>query len=93
MAEPAPKTVDDGVVAVASGQALAAGLSGDLLQARELCLGLACGAVDRATEGVVTGAGRFMSVGAAESIAGAPASPFGIQKGVAILHQALAQPS
>ncbi len=77
VAEPAPETVDGGVVTVAGGQAFATSVPGDLLQACELCLGLACGTVDQTTEGVITGAERFVvPMCAAEPIAGGPPAPF-----------------
>nr|CCA79573.1 hypothetical protein BDB_60185 [blood disease bacterium R229] len=91
VAEPAAKEIHRITVAVAGRQAFAAGLPGDLLQARELCLGLARRAVDQETEGMGAGAGCFMPVGAAEPIAGGPASPFVVKEGVALLCQALAQ--
>lgn len=91
VAEPATKAVCVAAFAIAGGQAFATRVPGDLPQARELCLGLACGAADQTTEGVVTGAGRFMPMCAAKPIAGVPAVPFVVQKGVAFLRQALAQ--
>lgn len=76
MAELATKAVCVTALAVAGGQPFATSLPGDLLQARELYLGLACGTVDQTTEGVVAGAGRFMPMCAAEPIAGGSAAPF-----------------
>lgn len=74
VAEPATKAVRVGDFAVAGGQALAAGLPGDLLQAPELCIGRACGAVDQDAEHAGTVAGHFVPVCAAEPIAGALAT-------------------
>ncbi len=82
VAEAATKAVSGSAVAVAGGRTFAAGLPDDLLQACEFCLGLACGAVDQTTEGVVTGA-DISCMCAAEPIARSPAAPFAVQEGMA----------